>query len=205
MGTQLLLLRHGESTWNAEGRIQGQADPPLSELGRRQASALGRRLSNLTLETVYTSAAERGRETSSAIAAPHAVTPAIEPALLELHLGSWQGRRMSDFTEEEALLYRAWERDPTSVTPPGGETITSALNRIAPVLDDILETHAGTSIVLVTHSIIGRVALSYLLGFGVELVPRLRLKKASVTKLRVQNGMTVMEQLSDTAHLRSLL
>jgi probable phosphoglycerate mutase len=153
---------------------------------------------------VCTSPSERGLETSAAVAAPHALTPEIEPAFLELHLGSWQGRLMSDFTDEEALHYRAWEQDPTSVTPPNGETMNSALNRIAPVLDKLLVTHAGTTVVIVSHSIIGRVALSYLLGFGVELVPLLRLKKASVTKLRVHNGMTIMERLSDTAHLRSL-
>src|SRR5437588_2315277 len=119
--TQLLLIRHGESTWNAEERIQGQADPPLSELGQRQAGALGHRLSRLPLGALYTSPAERGRQTSTTIAAPHGLAPGVEPALLELHLGAWEGRRVSDLTNEEAACYRAWELDPTSGSPPGGE------------------------------------------------------------------------------------
>jgi len=204
MSTQLFLIRHGESIWNAEGRIQGQPDPPLSELGQQQANALGHRLSNLALAALYTSPMARVRQTSAAIAAPHPITPAIEPAFLEVHLGSWEGQRASDFSDDETARYRAWEHDPTSVTPPGGETMTSALDRIAPALDRILEAHVDTTIAVVTHSIIGRVALSYLLGCGVVLVPRLRLKRASVTKLRVRQGIIVIERLSDTNHLRPL-
>jgi broad specificity phosphatase PhoE len=204
MSRQLLLIRHGESIWNAEGRIQGQADPPLSEVGRRQADALGRRLSHLALTSIYTSPAQRARETGTAIAAPHALIPEIKPALLELHLGSWQGRRLSDLSDEEAACCRAWEQDPTSASPPGGENIDGALDRISPTLDHILESHTDGTLAIVTHSIIGRVALSYLLGCGVRLVPRLRLKKASITKLRVQHGIAVLERLSDTSHLRSI-
>ncbi|HEY8685162.1 MAG TPA: histidine phosphatase family protein [Chloroflexota bacterium] len=204
MTTQLLLIRHGESTWNAESRIQGQADPPLSELGRRQAAALGRRLSDLASAALYTSPAVRARETSEAIAEPHGLIPRIEPALLEVHLGSWQGHRVSELSDEETAQFRAWERDPTALSPPGGETTSAALERVAPLLDRLLGNHAGDTVVIVTHSILGRVALSYLLGTGIQLVPRLRIKKASITKLRVQREMAILERLSDTSHLRSL-
>src|SRR5579859_5673048 len=136
MTTHLLLIRHGESTWNAEGRIQGQADPPLSELGRRQAAALGDRLSNLTPAALYTSPALRARETSEVIAASGNFTLQIEPALLEVHLGSWQGHLMTELSDEEMARFGAWERDPTALSPPGGETTSSALERIAPFLED---------------------------------------------------------------------
>lgn len=202
-GTQLLLIRHGESTWNAEGRIQGQADPPLSALGRRQAEAIAHRLAKLSIAALYTSSATRARATSAAIAAPHGLSPELEPALLELNLGAWQGCLLSDLPDEEARRFHAWEHDPATTPPPGGETLADAQERIAPVLERILETHTGT-IVVVTHSIAARIALSYLLDANLRLVPRLRVKKASVTKLRVEHGLTVLERLSDTSHLRSL-
>lgn len=205
IGAHLILIRHGESTWNAEGRIQGQADPPLSELGRRQAAALGERLSNLTPATLFTSPALRARETSEVIAASGNFKLQIEPALHEVHLGSWQGRLLTELSDEEIARFGAWERDPTALSPPGGETTSSALERIVPFLERMLGRYEGGSVVIVTHSILGRVALSYLLGTDLQLVPRLRIKKGSLTKLSVQRGMAVLERLSDTSHLRSLL
>jgi phosphoserine phosphatase len=202
--TQLLLIRHGESTWNAEGRIGGQADPPLSELGRRQAAALGHRLSKLAALALYTSPATRTRETSEAIAEYHDLTPQIEPALLEVNLGSWQGLRESELSDDDKTRYRNWEFDPSTISPPGGESILAALERVSPALKRIFEDHRGGTVLVVTHSIIGRVALSHLLGTDVRLVPRLRVKKASITKLRLQNGIVILERLSDTGHLRSL-
>jgi broad specificity phosphatase PhoE len=204
MTTQLLLVRHGESTWNSEGRIQGQADPPPSHTGELQAEALAQRLRRTALEAVVCSPALRAHHTARAIGNPHSIGPFDDARLLEVNLGTWQGRRVSDLSDEESAHYRAWEIDPISVSPPGGETLDSALARVAPAMECLLRDHAGGTIVVVTHSITGRVALSHLLGAGVTLAPRLLMKKGSITKLRLEHGHAVLERLSDTAHLRSL-
>lgn len=201
--TQILLVRHGESVWNAEGRLQGQADPHLSARGIEQAEALGRRLTNRRFAVVYCSPAQRARATAQVIAAPHGLIPRIDPSLLEVDLGSWQGSLVSDMSEGERLRYDSWALDLTSMTPPDGEVLECALSRVARGFQAILRDHAGETVVVVTHSIIGRLALSYLLDMPLQLASRLRLKKASISKLRVEGGHAVLERLSDTSHLRA--
>jgi broad specificity phosphatase PhoE len=126
----------------------------------------------------------------------------VDARLLEINLGEWQGRRLAEMSGDDAALYRAWEIDPISAPLPSAETLSSALERVAPALERMLQERSGVSIAVVTHSIIGRVALSHLLGSGVTLVTRLRIKQGSVSKLRTEHGRMVLERLSDTAHLR---
>lgn len=205
MTTQLLLIRHGASIWNAEGRIQGQADPPLSELGRRQADALGSRLQHTDLAAVYCSPAARAHDTAMSIAAPHGLVARKERGLLEVDLGVWQGGLVSALEGHAAVQYRDWERDPASLVPPKGESLEDALARVSATLQTIVDQHTGNTVVVVTHSIIGRVALSYLLGCHLGLVSRLHMKQASIAKVRIENGVAVLERLSDTKHLLSLI
>lgn len=204
MTTQLLLVRHGESTWNAEGVVQGRSDPPLSPLGATQAQAIAQRLASTELAGLYCSPATRAYDTALAIDQPHGRKPQCEPDLVEVNLGSWQGEHVCDLMQDASARYRDWERDPTSIRPPGGETIAEVYGRVAPVFDLILATHPTGTVAVVTHSIVGRVAICRLLGASLDLMARLRLKKASITKLRIDHGMGVLERLGDTRHLSGL-
>src|SRR5690349_15996562 len=89
--TTLLLARHGETDWNREGRWQGWADPPLNELGRRQATRLAEQLRTIPFDAVYSSDLRRAHETAEILAAPHAVPIVVDPALREIDIGSWSG------------------------------------------------------------------------------------------------------------------
>src|SRR5438874_12638863 len=93
---RLLLVRHGQSTWNREHRIQGQLDPPLSEDGRRQAELLGARLARRTFAAHFASDLKRAFETAEIIGAAVGMRPLPEPALRELSLGEWEGLRTDD-------------------------------------------------------------------------------------------------------------
>jgi broad specificity phosphatase PhoE len=204
MSTKLLIVRHGESVWSMEGRVQGQADPQLSPLGCRQAQALAEALRERRLAAVYTSPLLRTHETARAICRPHALHPIVEPVLREVDLGTWQGRKVVDLEADSASGYRSWRRNPMALAPPGGETLDRAAARVVPTVMAMARAHTDAMIALVTHSIIGRVLLCHFLQTSLELVPRLKLKKASITTLRVQNDGAVLEALSDMAHLRSV-
>lgn len=202
--THILLIRHGESVWNAEGRVQGQSDPPLSPLGASQAQAIAQRLSGTVLAGLYCSPAVRAYDSALAIGRPHGLAPQREMGLLEVNLGSWQGERVCDLIQDTLTGYRDWERDPVSTRPPDGETLTEVYARVAPVFDLIVAKRPTGTVVVVTHSIVGRVAICRLLDSSLDLVARLRLKKASITKLRIDHGMGVLERLGDTRHLSAL-
>jgi broad specificity phosphatase PhoE len=204
MSTRLFLVRHGESIWNAEQRVQGQADPPLSTLGLQQASALAGTLRTRPLAAVYCSPLARARQTAAQISAPHGLSPCVEDALRELSLGEWQGQARAALHTDTASLYRMWCAHPMTVRPPGGETLHEALTRVGPAVESVVAQHPGATVVLVMHSIVGRVLLCHLLGTGLELVPRLKLKTASISVVRLTDGKAVLERLGDISHLGAL-
>jgi broad specificity phosphatase PhoE len=204
VSTRLLLIRHGESAWNVERRVQGQADVPLSAHGTRQVHALAEALSARPLVAVYSSPLSRAHATAAHIAARHLLRPCVMVAVQEVNLGAWQGHIPGNMSADMRDRYLAWLRDPASISPPGGETLAEAVIRVVPAIETIRARHAEATVALVTHSIIGRVLLCHLLGIGLELVPRLKLKTASIATLRLDGNGAVLEQLGDTAHLRAL-
>ena len=204
MSTRVFLVRHGESLWNAEGRLQGQADPPLSPRGVEQARALAEAFRARPLAASYTSPLARAHATATAIGAPHDLRPRVEAALREIHLGSWQGVKPATLHADMRASYQVWRVDPVAVTPPGGEAARAVLARVAPVLDAIVAAHPDATVVVVTHSIVGRVVLCHLLGAGLDLVPRLKLKQASIALMRLDGDGAGLERLGDLSHLDAI-
>jgi probable phosphoglycerate mutase len=204
MSTKLLLVRHGESVWNVEGRVQGQADVPLSDLGALQALALARALGERDLTAVYASPLMRALQTARAMCGPHELTPIIERALREINLGAWQGRTGAELEADLETGYRAWKRSPVTFAPPGGETLDQATARAVQAVKAAATAYPGAMIAIVTHSIVGRLLLCSLLQAGLDLVPRLKLKKASITTIRLHDDFAVLESLGDTSHLQAV-
>jgi broad specificity phosphatase PhoE len=202
--TRLFLVRHGETTWNAERRIQGRTEAPLSVRGQRQAYAVAAALQSRRVVAVYCSGLRRAYDTAACVGAAHRLEPRVTTALREVDLGAWQEQIPDSLPPEERARYRAWHDAPAATRPPGGETLAETLRRVAPAVDGILAAHRGQTVVLVTHSIAGRVALCHLLGFGVEMVPRFKLKMASISLVRVYRGVAVLERLGDVCHLVTL-
>ena len=121
----LLLVRHGESTWNAEGRLQGQADPSLSALGRRQAAALAPWVDAWAPSVVATSDLRRASETASLLGFDDA---RIDPRWRELDVGLWTGQAAAAVREEHGEAYRAWREGREA--PPEGEPLADFAARV---------------------------------------------------------------------------
>jgi len=143
--TRLLLVRHGQSTWNASGRWQGQADPPLSDLGQLQArhaaGAVG------AVDAIYCSTLERAASTADIIAAQIGVGPVIAlPALIERDAGRWSGLTRAEIEVE----FPGWLAEDRR--PPGWETDTSLLERALDALGRIAAAHEPhADVLVVTH------------------------------------------------------
>ncbi len=149
--TRLVLIRHGETDWNVEGRYQGQADPPLNQQGRRQAHDLVEKLRPLGLQVLYSSPLRRAWETACILARGWLLPLHPEPRLMEIHLGEWQGMLVTDIQRRYPEIFQRWETDPWSVRVPGGETLAEVQRRVYQAVDDILARHSGQTVGLVTH------------------------------------------------------
>jgi probable phosphoglycerate mutase len=140
----MLLARHGQSEWNALGRWQGQADPPLSELGRRQAIAAAERLG--TVDAIVASDLDRAMTTAAIIAETLGVGPVlVEPRLRERSAGEWSGLTRVEI-EEQWPGYLAERR-----RPPGFESDESLLTRTVDALGDLARAHPEAELLVVTH------------------------------------------------------
>src|SRR5437870_3578439 len=157
--SRLLLVRHGESTWNAARRIQGQLDPPLSDRGLAQAAEVGERMAGHRLAAFYTSDLVRTRQTADVIGAALGMEPALDRGLREIALGAWEGKTRDQLVEEFPELWERWAREPDWDIVPGGEGAAPFAARVDATLDRIREEHPHGDVLIVTHGGVIQVAL----------------------------------------------
>jgi len=146
--TRILLARHGETDWNRIGRWQGHADPPLNELGRRQASELAEQLAGDRVAAVYSSDLERASQTARVVG-DRLGLPIVEDARLrEIDVGSWSGLTRA---EVEARFPEGFARWRAGEIGHDGETREELTERVVAAIERIAEAHAGETVLVVTH------------------------------------------------------
>ncbi|HTJ81939.1 MAG TPA: histidine phosphatase family protein [Polyangiaceae bacterium] len=164
MTTRLLLVRHGATVLTAEDRFAGATDVELSDDGRRQAGRLGERLADEKLSAVYASPMKRTMDTARALAAPHGVAITPNAALREIDHGRWEGRTRREVAAEFCDEYEAWEADPFTFAPVGGESGLAVMARALPAIREIVLRHPGDTVAVVSHKATIRLVLASLLG-----------------------------------------
>ncbi|HYN79342.1 MAG TPA: histidine phosphatase family protein [Lamprocystis sp. (in: g-proteobacteria)] len=165
MPTRIYLVRHGATELTAEDRFAGSTEVPLSDEGRTQVAALAQRLRCDTLDAVYASPMQRTMETARIIAAPHQLEPLPKPELREIDYGHWEGRTREEVEAGCGDEYSAWEEDPLTVAPAGGESGIDVLARALPVMRWIVQAHRHRAVLVVSHKGTNRLLISSLLGF----------------------------------------
>jgi probable phosphoglycerate mutase len=183
---RLYLVRHAQTAWNGENRLQGRSDRPLSRLGEEQARRLGARFAVHHLRAIVTSALQRSRQTAQRIASGngHAVQPVIEPELAEMHLGTWEGLTPEDIDARFDGAYQQWRIRPSAVVIPGAEPLEVFRGRVRRVLTRVVAALPEGESVVVSHGGVIAAALADLLGADYDaLLRRLRLDNAGVTAL----------------------
>ncbi|MEY4364496.1 MAG: hypothetical protein RLZZ24_1848 [Pseudomonadota bacterium] len=199
--TRILAIRHGETTWNVDTRIQGQIDIDLNDTGRWQAQRVGQALADEEVAAVYSSDLQRALATAQAIAHACGLEVTPEPALRERHFGHLQGQTWADIElhwPEQARLWRG--RDP-HWAPDGGESLRVLRARIEAGVNRLAAAHLGQQIVLVAHG--GVMDALYRLATGLDVqAPRTwHLGNAAINRLLwTPQGLTLIGW-GDTQHL----
>jgi broad specificity phosphatase PhoE len=206
---RLLLVRHGITTWNREGRFQGHLDPPLDPVGVEQAQLLGARLAAEQDRPGRIAASPLTRATATADALADALRQAgrsievvTHPGLMEIGQGEWSGRTHIEIARDDAERYSAWRNGGGSITPPGGETLAAAQARIDAALAELIADEEAV-LCLVSHGGILRLAAGHLLGLPLLAAWALDVDNASVSRLAQPKPGDAwrIEAWNDTAHL----
>ncbi len=163
--TRIFLIRHGATTLSAEDRFAGATDVPLSDEGRQQARRLAERLGELPVAAVYASPLGRTMETASILAAPHRLEVQQRDGLREISHGHWEQLTRHEVEEKFPAEAAAWEEDPYTFAPEGGESGLAVTARALPALIEIVRRHEGSPVIVVSHKATIRLLLSSLLGF----------------------------------------
>lgn len=168
--TRLILIRHGETDWNVEGRYQGQSDVPLNAHGREQAARLAEALREADIRAVYSSDLARARETAEALARATGLTVHPDRRLREIDQGEWEGMLFADIQARYAREFERRRADPLSVAPPGGETVGQVRQRVLAAVEDILRRHPAETVAVISHGLALAIVRAEYQGHPIEKV-----------------------------------
>ncbi len=165
MTTRLYLIRHGATTLSTEDRFSGGTDVDLSDEGIWQAGCLARRLADDKIAAVYCSPMRRTVKTAEIISEPYGLKPIVKDGLREIHHGHWETMQRAEVEKQYAEEYASWQEDPFTFAPEGGESGVMVMARALPIIREIVVSHAGQTVAVVSHKATIRLVLSSLLGF----------------------------------------
>lgn len=198
---RLYLLRHGQTEWNIEGKIQGKTDIPLNETGLRQARCLAEGMREREISAVYSSPLLRAAQTAEILAEEKGLSVSVLPELREVDFGLWEGRSWTEVDAEFHEDFRRWEENPAEYMPTGGESRESCRERCRAAMEQILAGTVTDAAIVAHGGILAHVA-DYLLRNQKEK-EEIIVKNASISIIEYDRSteMGRLLLLNDTAHL----
>lgn len=210
-GPRLLLVRHGETEWNRQGKFQGQIDVPLNDNGRLQASQAGEFLKSIQIDAAVSSSMARPKETAELILKHH---PGIElqlrDDLREISHGLWEGKFESEIEQGYPGLLHQWQRHPETVQMPEGENLQQVWDRAIAGWNAIVQAYSGqpVTVLVVAHDAINKAILCYVAGLGPEAFWNFKQGNGAVSVIDYPNGAAgapMLQAMNITTHLGGVL
>lgn len=203
--TRVILLRHGETTWNLEGRYQGQLDSPLTPSGLAQARALAQRLAAVAFTALYSSDSGRALQTAACIAQSTGRQVRTDPRLRERHLGIFQNHLKTDLKRKFPADFRCFKSGGADEVIPQGESARQAADRSNGCLEELARRHGAETIVVVAHGGTLSALLRHTLGIPLDAPRGFERPNASWNVFGFDGGRWFLHTWGDVSHLPALL
>jgi broad specificity phosphatase PhoE len=201
---EIILVRHGETQWNAAEVFRGRADIALNENGFAQAKLLGEYLKHEDIGAVYSGPLQRAVKTAEALAAPHNLPVNITGSLNDIDCGKWEGLPLTEVKEKYEEDYQDWLDTPEQVRIPGGETLDEVTNRAMPFIWEAIKKTEKGKIVLVSHRAVHKVLVTALLDMDNSAFWSFKLDTAGLTRFTFDGRRFIMTAFNDTSFLKPL-
>ncbi|HET8679229.1 MAG TPA: histidine phosphatase family protein [bacterium] len=199
--TVIYLIRHAETTWNVEGRLQGMLHAPLTERGVRQARYLVEALRSVPLAALYSSPLARAQATARPLSDAFGLPLQIVDDLREMNHGEWDGLLVDEVAAADGERLRAWRNSPTEVRFPGGECLADVHTRAMRAFDALRTRHRRETIAVVAHGGVNRAILLALQGAPLGDFWQIRQDNGCMNIIQVDEGRSRVVALNDTRHL----
>ena len=201
---KLYIVRHGETVWNREGRIQGHTDVDLSERGRQQARLLAQRLKSVPLDAAYASDLCRASDSAAVILQGRDVPLYPTPRLREYHKGAFEGLTEAELRARYPAEYPGYIAKDLDYAPEGGESTRGVSARMTAVINEIKERHLGDNVLVVGHGGSLRAAMMVLLGMPMDANWRFVFGNCTLTIVDTYHDNAVLRLFNDGSHLAGL-
>lgn len=196
----VVLLRHGETEQSLERRFSGSSDLPLTDKGLAQAKAVAVRIDGTPkIAAIYCSPLKRARQTAEAVGRQLGLPVIVEEQLREISFGDWEGLTFAEAKRVGGEAFARWSQS-TDVDPPGGESQTKCLERIAGLRNELLQRHKRERVLLVTHVTPIKSLIGEALG-GLKIASRVNLDLCSLSRIDYHNDRTVVKLINEVSHL----
>ena len=201
---RVYIVRHGETEWNAEGRIQGHTDVSLSEQGRRQAESLARRLAQVPFDVAYCSDLARAHETAQIILGDRGIRLRPTDRLREYQKGVFEGLTVHESSKRYPDMYQASLINDLDFAPTGGETIRETSARTAGFVAELRENHLEDAVLVVGHGGSLRSVIVALMGLPLEANWKFVMGNCALSVFELYSDNGVMRLYNDASHLNGL-
>lgn len=199
--TRVIAVRHGETAWNVDTRIQGQLDIELNDTGLWQAARVGKALQEESIAAIYASDLARAWQTAQAIAGPHEIEVAADPGLRERGFGLFEGRTFADIDATLPIQARLWRTRDPEFAPEGGESLLTFRDRVTQTASRLAARHPGQLVVMVAHGGVMDVLYRAATGQALQAPRTWELGNAAINRLLwTPQGFTLVGW-ADVAHL----
>lgn len=197
------LVRHGESTWNSENKIQGHSDVPLSSVGFQQAKLLAKSLAREKFSCLYSSKLIRARQTAEIVSKSIGIPISYQNEIKEIFLGEWEGKTPEEVNKEYNNGYDRWRENPTKTIIPGAEPITAFKKRSKKAFEKIIKNHSSDdNILIITHGGFITSIISHVLEVNFDrLITRLPILNTGITKITKHDDKMYIYGINDVSHM----
>jgi 2,3-bisphosphoglycerate-dependent phosphoglycerate mutase len=199
--TQIIAVRHGETAWNVDARIQGSLDIPLNTKGQWQAARTGLALASESIDAIYSSDLQRAYSTAQAIGKHHQITPVTNTGLRERVFGEFQGRTFAEVRENWPEKAERWRRRDLDFAPEGGESLLQFRERIIQTARQLASNNLGKSVVWVAHGGVMDVLYREATGQDLSATRTWELGNAAINRLLWNGEHFTLVGWDDTGHL----
>lgn len=200
---RIILIRHGETTWNIEGRYQGQEDTPLSPRGLEQGRLLAQGLKDVPLDICISSPLQRSYQTCKFCADLHKLPVATDARLTEINHGDWEGVLAPDIAKAYPVEFEQWHTAPHLVQMPGkgGECLEDVRRRVRTAFDEYAQKYEGKTILVAAHDAVNKAIICDLLGLGMEHFWQIKQDNTCINVLEYNEGTWRLVLLNSVNHM----
>lgn len=198
--TEIILIRHGETEWNSQQRMQGHSNSDLSSVGQAQIQALGQWMKNVPFDHIYSSDSLRAKQTAEAITQFSGHELKIDLRLREKNLGVFEGLTSEEARERHPEVFRLFKTAGSKYVIDEGESTQQLQDRALEIVDEIRIKHPEKRVLLVTHGGFVRVLMKYILGLSLDTPTRFLIKNTGLFRL-IWEDKWMVSQMGGVAHL----